>query len=208
MGDLRKVGDLSDQQIQGLCETLGKEKGFLGTEGLKPIVIKVLGKSEITEAVVRVLWNVEPDDLSSVLRHLQSDIKEKDQFEALKTRLIQLVKACPALERYRKAQRLAGATGYQLEDVQIICDLRPIFDEKREKIEGMFPTTILRVVSEGVDGLSVVNEVYLTVSQVHELAEKANSAKKKLDILKHHIQEVKPEGLPDLPSTRIPNGDK
>jgi len=208
VADIQKLGDLTDEQIQNLIDALGKVEGFLGMNGLESVVIKEIGKGEIAEAVIRVLWHVEADELPRFLHRLEEETKDKEQFRALKACLTKLVRICPALERYRKAQRLVGATGQRLEEVQIICDLRPIFDVTREKIEGLFPTSILRVVAEGANGLSRVTEVNLSVSQVYELSEKADIAKKKLESLKLYVQGRKPETLPDLPSTRLPKEAK
>jgi hypothetical protein len=204
--DLLAVSGLTEDQTDSLIDSLKRAKGFLSLQGLKSVVQGVLGKEKTCDSVVRVLWNIEADDLLQILNRFEEELK--DNFEGLKTKLEKLTRSCPALDKYRKARRLASATGQQLEDVQIICDLRPIFDEARENIEGMIPCTILRIVAEGTDGLSAVSEVNLSATQVYELADKAAKAKKKLERLTQHVKEWNPEGLPDLPSTRLPKGEK
>ena len=101
--------------------------------------------------------------------------------------------------------RLATLTGQKLESIELICDLRPIFDKLRKHLEGMMPYTRLRVVATGADGLPDAFETELTRQQVHDLAEQVSKAAQKLDVLASAIEtEWLPGGLPDLPLTRAP----
>jgi hypothetical protein len=109
------------------------------------------------------------------------------------------------LAAFQKAERLSTLTGQRLESFDLICDLRPIFDESREHLEGMMPYTRLRVVAIGADGLPEAFESELTRQQVHDLAQKASKAAQKLDVLLDAIEtNWLPGGLPDLPLTREP----
>jgi hypothetical protein len=84
--------------------------------------------------------------------------------------------------------------------VEIICDLRPVFDNERESVEGVIPYTILRIVSIGADGLPVAMETILTQAELGELAEKSEAAVKKLDRLRALLAEKE---LPIPPVTMV-----
>ena len=114
------------------------------------------------------------------------------------------IKPYPGLNRQAKAQRLSEATGLRLENVEIICDLRPVFDNERESVEGVIPYTILRIVCIGADGLPVAMETILTQAEVGELAKKSEAAVKKLDRLRALLAEKE---LPIPPVTMVKKGD-
>ena len=88
--------------------------------------------------------------------------------------------------------------------MEIICDLRPIFDDKRESVEGVIPYTILRIVCIGADGLPVALEAILTQAEVGELAKKSEAAVKKLDRLRALLAEKE---LPIPPVRMVKEGD-
>jgi len=91
-----------------------------------------------------------------------------------------------------------------LDTVDLICDLRPIFNDNRKNVEGLLPYTRLHIVATGEDGLPKPFEVELSHQQVIDLSEKTEKAKNKLEALCQSIQKWLPDGLPDLPLTRIP----
>jgi hypothetical protein len=99
-----------------------------------------------------------------------------------------------------KAQRLSEATGTQVEKLEVICDLRPIFDENRERVQGVIPFTILKVVCKGVDGLPVSFEAMLSSREVDELATKMNAAKHKLERLRELLAAINLP-IPNLDTT-------
>ena len=81
-----------------------------------------------------------------------------------------VIKPYPGLHRQAKAQKLSEATGLRLEHLEIICDLRPVFDDERESVEGVIPYTIVCL---GSDGLPVAMETILSQADVGESPEKA-----------------------------------
>lgn len=74
-------------------------------------------------------------------------------------------------------------------------------------LEGLIPYTRLRVVSTGADGLPRALEAELTHQQVVDLAERAEKAKGKLDVLRKYAEQWLPNGIPDLPVTRANRKD-
>ncbi len=185
--------------------------GFLDRDSIEDVVASHVDNSEVCEALVRWVANVDGlcretgQSVENVLSRLLSQVDEwlkdeanlekgllsREDFEQLKARLPLIIKRYPGLDRQAKAQRLARATGLRLEKLEIICDLRPVFDKNREQLEGMIPCTILKVVCIGVDGLPVALEAILSQQDVAQLAEAATNAQKKLAKLRQFLQETK-----------------
>lgn len=211
LADLKGIADLSDEQIHTLRKRLSEAKGFLDPKSLRAIVREVIDDDKKVESVQRTLRKLGPKSVERLLRDLSEQRHKNKDFpldEAVLDRLHHtlpaLIHPYPALARFEKAERLATVTGQQLESVELICDLRPIFDEDRKHVEGLMPYTHLRVVAIGADGLPKSFEAQLTQQQVYDLAEKASKAKDKLDVLREAVEKWVQGGLPDLPLTRVP----
>jgi len=208
--DLKAIIGLSDGQLAELHKHLTEAKGFLDPKALLATIQRVVEDSNAAEVVRRVLRNIGPSQVERMVTFLEDGREEEDfpfdqaKLERLKQILKNLIRPYPALARFQKAERLAKITGQQLETVELICDLRPIFDESRKNVEGMMPYTRLHIVATGEDGLPKAFEVELTHQQVIDLLEKAEKAKSKLETLRQSIKSWLPSGLPDLPLTRIP----
>jgi hypothetical protein len=211
LDDLKAVGGLSDDILDKLCNQLSKTQGFLNPKALLTIINRVIEKPTTAKAVQRIIINISPSDLPNMVAILKEEVGEEGfpfdskQLENLEKVLKKLIQTYPSLDRFQKAERLSKITGQQLETIELICDLRPIFDKTRKKIEGMMPYTRLHIVATGEDGLPNAFEVELTHQQVIEFAEKAEKAKSKLEALHQSIESWLPGGLPDLPLTRILN---
>jgi hypothetical protein len=211
--DLKVIASLPDEQVNELHRRLAEAKGFLDPKTLLATLREVLEDSNVIAVVRTALRAFTSIDVERMLEGLEASRENKnfpfdqETFERLKRVLPKLITDYPGWVRFKKAERLATVTGNELESVEIICDLRPIFDEKREKLEGMIPYTRLRVIATGTDGLPKSFEAELSRQQVEILAEKANKAKEKLAVLSESIQSWIPGGLPDLPLTRIPRKD-
>jgi hypothetical protein len=210
LADLGAVAGLSLDQVTEIHDRLARATGFLGPRALAAAIRDLIPDDNSVRAVQRVLQNLDPADVKRLLDALSERRKKpdfplnEDTLTRLGSILPTLVQRYPAVARFEKADRLAELTGQQLESVDLICDLRPVFDENRERLEGMMPYTRLRVVATGADGLPNSFEAALTRQQVHDLADKASKAKNKLDILHKSVETWIPGGLPDLPLTRIP----
>lgn len=208
--DLKTVASLSDDQIGEIRKHLAAADGFLDPERLLAVIRETIEDPKSAEAVRRVFRNLGSGGAERVMASLERDRGDEDfpfeqtTFDRLKQVLGELIQPCSALTRFQKAERLARVTGQELESLELICDLRPVFDENREKLEGMMPYTRLHIVATGEDGLPKPFEVELTYEQVIDLAESAEKAKSKLDVLRQSIETWLPGRLPDLPLTRVP----
>ena len=212
--DLKAVAGLSDDQVSAVQEQLSDAKGFLAPKSLLALLREAIGDDGPARSLQRAMRNLGPEDIEPLLKALSQPQPDEESpleegvVKRLGEILPRLIQAYPALVRFEKAERLAAVTGQRLEGVELICDLRPIFDESRKNIEGMMSYTRLRVVATGADGLSEAFEAELTRQQVCDLAEKASKAVEKLDVLHDAIEKQwVPGGVPDIPLTRPPRKD-
>jgi hypothetical protein len=118
-----------------------------------------------------------------------------EAFTSVRDVLPRLIRPSAALDRQRKAARLRTLTGYQGKQVEIVCDARPVFDRDRTTIEGFVTQTTLKLVYETQTDDTHCIEIALTPELVGEILDKAEMAKKKLQVLKESINRWIPEGL-------------
>ena len=213
LDDLKAALALSRETVDLIADTLAEANDFLDTKSLTGLLQQLMTQeSAPVGGVRRIILNLEADDVPEFLDTLRHVLNSKpdDGFpltskdiDQLGEILPRLLKPVPALRRYRKAERLAKITGQPLEDVQLICDLRPVFDAKRERIEGLMPYTRMKIVATGGDGLPRTFEAELTAQQVSDLQDKAGKAITKLLCLTRAAKEWKC-AIPDLPLTRDP----
>lgn len=211
LADLKAVSTLSDDETNTLRERLSQVKGFLDPKTLAAEIRRTIKVEGTARSVQTTLQNLEPKDTKRLVENLAERGKQEKDFLLNKAELARLgeilpnlIQRYPALDRFEKAERLAKLTGQELESIEFICDLRPIFDEDRKQIEGMIPYTRLHIVATGTDGLPKSFEAELTHRQVNDLREKAAKADSKLDVLHKSVESWFPGGLPDLPLTRAP----
>ena len=205
LDDFKIITSLPDKVIDELCRLLNDVQGFLSPKILLETIKTIVEDPSVAKTVWTVILNISPSQFERMTKSLgENNDKEppldQDQIKCLRN----LIRPYPSLTRFQKARRLSKITGQELENVELICDLRPIFDETRGNIEGMMPYTRLHIVATGEDGLPNAFEVELTHQQVVDLAEKIGKAKSKLETLHQTVEKWLPNGLPDLPLTRVP----
>lgn len=106
-----------------------------------------------------------------------------DDVAVLRRRIEIILRPYPSRHRQIKAERLSLATGLGVETIELVCDLRPVFDEGRTRIEGLMPLTTLKVVASGVDKFPVSFEAILSVKDVESLLENVKAVVAKLNVL-------------------------
>ena len=109
---------------------------------------------------------------------------EPQERRTLTDRLRKLVAEPIGIAKQYKARQLVDAIGAELDDFRIICDIRPIFDQKRERIDGAIPLAILRLEYSKPDGESAVVELRVTEKQIAKFGEKIANANLKLRMIK------------------------
>ena len=118
-----------------------------------------------------------------------------EAFASVRAVLPRLVRPSTALDRQHNAKRLRTVTGHQAKQVQIVCDVRPVFDHDQTMIEGFVALTTLKLVYETQTKDVSYIEVMLSPELVEELMEKTEKAKAQLQVLKESVHRWIPGGL-------------
>ncbi len=197
----------SDQVIDDLRAFIALNESIVQRSNLAIVDAPVfLGKDELIEKLKAALPDIEAKLMSRVIRWLYRGQKDGPGFEAIsrqletfergdespepmfskedlrvfRERAERIAQCWGALDRQRKAEVLSKATGQRLQSLQLICDLRPIFDADRKHIDGFLPVTTMHLAVEGADGLPNGMDVILSESDVDMLVEHLAFTKSKL----------------------------
>ena len=187
----------SPDDLGRLSDALSTYPGFLGKDDLQRITSECVsdptsGKSiadliwDLTRHVLQ--WEMAPQALlTSIYKRLdKTDAKKLDAVKRkeLKNRLLLLIGLSPALQRQWKAEQLADELGFSLEEIRIVSDLRPVFTEDRQTVEGIFPVTLCKLVWSDVDGIPRGATFRLSLEQLDMFAKQIENARKKVTVLK------------------------
>lgn len=199
ISDAKTILQINDDALDALARALAQKGPFLDRSTLSKTVEDTLGSGENASDVSRTVWRLNQilrdadEPLQETVALLKKAISEssegvpEDDREKLGERLEKLAAAPTGFTRQQKAERLAQATGAELKDVQIICDIRPVFNEERSAIEGAIPITTFRLDMLEPDGTSSSTEIRLTEKQLADLCVKAESARKKISVIKETL---------------------
>lgn len=200
VADVKVTLELDGDLLKAIARELESFPGFLDGNSLTGIIGHYISNEEQCKKLSRLVFGADEtirlldlnvEHLLSSIRDWQEGEENREQnllspqeLDELQRRLPLIIRPYPGLKRQAKAKNLSEATGNRLEDLAIICDLRPVFDEERQQVEGVIPFTTLKVVCKGVDGLPVSLEAILSEPEVHDLAKKAGAAVEKLKCLR------------------------
>lgn len=200
VADAKATLEVDRDLLDAIATELESFPGYLDKHSVRDIIGQYVSNEEQCQRLSRLVFGVgerlrllnqNVEDLLSNISDWQQDDENREQhllspqeFGELQDRLPLIIRHYPGLRRQVKAKNLSESTGNRLEDLAIICDLRPVFDEERQKVEGVIPFTTLKVVCKGVDGLPVSLEAILSEMEVHDLAKKAGAAVEKLKCLR------------------------
>jgi hypothetical protein len=118
-----------------------------------------------------------------------------DAMAVIQENLTRLIRDYPALDRYRKARRMASVTGNRLRQIELICDARPVFDQDRQRIEGFVPLMTLKLVYETQAEDTDCIEVILSADMLEDLLEKGRKVQRKVSVLRDSLNQLIPDGL-------------
>ena len=206
LDDLGFVAQIPIECIEELTARLEAAEGFLDERRLESLVKESIPDERIADAAVRAILSTRSGRVGHIMASLrewrEGDPKNAARFPdktftAVQERLPRLAQGFPALERFRKAVRLRGLTGDQVEDCDLVCDARPIYDAQRERIEGFVTVTTLRVAYQRQSGESEVAEYTLSRDMLNELLDQVQKALQKQAVLTASINEWVPDGLAD-----------
>ncbi len=193
--DLQIIAHLNDVTLSRISQHLSTLQGLEAkeslTDGLKPILSGLSPRS--ADAVVRTLINLEQDDIKRTVASVErwrKSTPERGQFFtdqmqlSLERNLSLLIAEYPCVALLRKADRLLRDVGNEFQDVAIFCDMRPVFNDTRSKIEGFVSLANLRLFYISQTGQRHAFEVALSEDELKSLIEESEKALAKLDVLK------------------------
>jgi hypothetical protein len=205
--DARVFLELSKEQLEQCGSDLRNHDGFLDRAALELLFAARIENKEHVHRLARFISAIDTrfrrfgENASVLVPKIRDWLSQQegedakllsnDDLVALEQLLPVLLHPFPGLNRQAKAERLSKATGLPLEDIQLICDLRPVFDEDHANVEGMMPYTTLRIVCEGPDGLPLCLESVLTRKQVALLLDRVREADKKLTVLLRMLENAR-----------------
>lgn len=193
LGDAQLILRIDQDAYSRLATQLAKTDKFLSRSDVASIVDDALGEGsdQIASIVYRLGGIVHDADMDAMdaMDALGEAIEgaEKLELEDRRTlieRLRKLVAEPVGIAKQYKARQLVDAIGGELNDFRIICDIRPIFDQKHERIDGAIPLAVLRLEYTKPDGESAVVEMRVTEKQIGKFGEKIADANLKLRMIK------------------------
>lgn len=193
--ELRQIARLPEEKFSAISSALQAHPNFLVSTDVAAILKKNLPEPD-AESITRTLLRV-----NRTIRNTQETAKEAlgifvaamaeqskefppETIQILEPRLNALILMPRGFSRQKKAEELAEATGADLTEFNIICDIRPVFDEDRKEIEGALAVTTLTLDILQLDGRVASIECRLTENQLDDIIRKSTAAKQKVVAIK------------------------
>lgn len=193
--DLRVVAQLDARTVGRIAQHLSQLQGFAVKESVKEGVQSCLQvpNADLADNIVRTLLNLKPGDVARIVKTVDRwrrsteeriELFTDELFASLERNLRVLVADYPSVELIRKANRLLRDVGNEFKSVAFFCDMRPVFDEPRENVEGFLTLANMRLIYVNQVGERHACEVALTEEELKKLIENSQKALAKLDVLK------------------------
>lgn len=196
--DILGIVRMPEEQFSALSAALAGFPSFLDKAAVESIVVQVTGSSSAKTAALiyrlNQLLRSSSDPVEGAVRVLIEELSKYEQefpeqvIGALRERITALILTPRGFDLQKKAEMLAEATGAELADFSIICDVRPVFDNERKKIEGAVALTTLRLELYESDGSLLPVECRLTEPQLERLAKIVDTARGKLAAIQQLLE--------------------
>lgn len=195
--DLSRVAHTDSAVIQTIVTQLQRENGFIGIKQMIAIVATFVEDQDTARAIVASIRNLRHLSADHILSRVKSWLQASPEnnaslsselVDSLEVNLKLLGASIPAFERTLKAEQLQESTGTAVNEVSIICDIRPVFDESRSIIEGFMPIVTLTISASEELGNTETYEVTLNRQDLIELRKLSDRALTKLETLSGWIR--------------------
>lgn len=188
--DLATLRDLGSPALERIVAQLDQLDGNIlrPAQLSKAIAETISNEQGITDTLVRVVLSLRtlsgqtglPTD--EVLRAVRSSIERSSNWSddqmsawlACEPVLAKLI-ASSAVRRVATAIDLAYEYAFLLRKVRILTDIRPIFDDQANRIEGAVVSHTLRLFYWGTDGDHQLS-IAMDLNDIHQLAEQCQRA--------------------------------
>ena len=211
--------EIDDENFEALIAGLEIESGFVGRDELKSLFLPQLNNdaeksnrlSKFVDAIHERLRDANqplPSFVKSLVGWLEENDPDgeqvpKESLASFEERMAKLLGRHQCYARQAKAEELSTRIGNPLEQFELICDVRPVFDTERKTIEGMMPITWLKIVSTQSNGMPSGTEVLLSEEDLNTIDESLQKAKQKIKELKRAVSEDFGKQIPVTALTRI-----
>jgi hypothetical protein len=194
--DLYAISRLDTSKIPSIVTSIRQLDG-LGSHDTFEQAIKVLiGDTEdkdVAKSVRRAINSLTPSAIPDVMESLEKWVSAKSErkefftdesLAQLRANLTGLISNNDYGKLIRKAERLLRDVGNEFRGMKFVCDLRPIFDDKREKVDAFVVLANLRVHYVNQCGDQQSFELALTEDELVQMGKDVENALKKVDVLK------------------------
>jgi hypothetical protein len=193
--DLRVIAQIDARTVGRIGEHFSQLQGLTAKNSVKEGVQSCLQESnpDFAENIVRTLLNLKPHDIARTVKTVDSwrhsseerhSVFTDELFAALERNLQVLVADYPSIALIRKANRLLRDVGNEFKSVAFFCDMRPVFDEPRKKVEGFVVVANMRLIYVSQNGDRHACEVALSEDELRKLIKTSEEALAKLDVLR------------------------
>jgi tetrahydromethanopterin S-methyltransferase subunit G len=211
--------EIDDENFEALVARLETESGFVGRDELKTLFLPQLANdaeksnrlSKFVDAIHERLRDMN-QPVSDFVKSLVGWLEENDpdgkqvpkgSVASFEERTAKLLGQYQCYARQAKAEELSTRIGNPLEQFELICDVRPVFDSERKSIEGMVPITWLKIVATQSNGMPSGTEVLLSEEDLNTIDESLQKAKQKIKELKRAVSEDFGKQIPVTVLTRL-----
>jgi hypothetical protein len=208
LAGLHSVAHLSADVLSSVSELVSNLDGLTEASEVEELIKGCLpdGDEDTAKELFRVVRGVDNDDVQKIVetvkawaarKESRSTIFPEDVIEKLESNLKVLAQEHASISLMKKADRLVRDTGDELESIKFICDLRPVFDNERERVDALVLIANLRLRYMAQNGERESCELALTEAELLKLKEKTEEAIRKIEVLKRvasSLKDVEQEG--------------
>lgn len=155
--DAHRLVQLDLTQVESAMRSLQNYDGFIDDQRTAEIIRSVVSDREAAESLTRfvLFQNNLRQGYTAALEFVealvnspsvQSQDESKEFAPQFQARLMKVLSPIPGRQLQAKAEALFRATGAHGHEFRVICDMRPVFNDSADSIEGIFPVVHLRFV--------------------------------------------------------------
>ena len=198
--DLVNISQLGVESVTAISTSILGLKGLVVRETVMSAVQECLQSSEeecdsddVTDCIFRALVSIDPDRIPEVIASFQQWVSvsktrtarfNEEAVPQLKRNLDILILDYPALNLMLRAEALLREVGDELQDVEFVPDMRPIFYKNGKAVEEFVFVANLKLNYITQTGTRHSCGIVLTEDELVHLRNKADEALQRLSVLK------------------------
>ena len=195
LDDLLVLSAIPHEYIAPIAKDLAESRPYVA---LGKVINRHLGVPEATEAVARLVANIDHESLPTIFElvdtwrqeaEVSQEALSDESFEQLKQNLVALISSSTedVIRKTNKATALLTATGNEVTGLAFICDARPVYNDDKTDIEGYVPLATMRIYYSRPNEQQDVVEFTMTPAEVDTFIERATQAREKLNVMQRKM---------------------